>query len=340
MGNSCCCCVQARELVSKKKRRTIAAFTDESSGTVPPDGVNLDLVSVHPRIIAMGFPSEGFEAWYRNPYEQVKEYLDLNFGQHYKVYNLCSEAQHRYDPTSKFDGRVAEFPFPDHHACPLEMIPAFVADAGQFLSTSPDAVCAIHCKAGKGRTGLMSICLMMVLSSDLAKAQDAITAYGVARTHDGRGLTHRSQIRYAHYWQRLREEYGGAYPEGGGPTRVLRSMTWVGILGLVGGTHISVSCGGHEHVFCQGASGCSWEDVGNDVVRITLVAEPTAAAPVGVTLKDDVRIEVRKSSDGKPVAALTLHTLFSASRYSGSELDKVYKNKQLRSDAGVELHVE
>ncbi len=40
--------------------------------------------------------------------EEVQRMLNRNHGEHYKVYNLCSEKT--YEP-SAFDGRVERFPF-------------------------------------------------------------------------------------------------------------------------------------------------------------------------------------------------------------------------------------
>ena len=39
-------------------------------------------------VIAMGFPSEGLEAKYRNPYPEVIRFLEKEHGENYKVYNL------------------------------------------------------------------------------------------------------------------------------------------------------------------------------------------------------------------------------------------------------------
>jgi hypothetical protein len=48
-----------RKLVSGNRRR----FTQEN--------VNLDLTYITPNIIAMSYPSSGFESMYRNPIEKV-----------------------------------------------------------------------------------------------------------------------------------------------------------------------------------------------------------------------------------------------------------------------------
>jgi phosphatidylinositol-3,4,5-trisphosphate 3-phosphatase/dual-specificity protein phosphatase PTEN len=70
-----------RKLVSKKKKR----FVDEKNG------FNLDLTYITPRIIAMGFPSTGIEAVYRNPMPEVQRFFKTRHEGHYKIINLCSE---------------------------------------------------------------------------------------------------------------------------------------------------------------------------------------------------------------------------------------------------------
>jgi phosphatidylinositol-3,4,5-trisphosphate 3-phosphatase/dual-specificity protein phosphatase PTEN len=66
---------------------------------------------VTPRIIAMGYPSEGMEAFFRNPASEVAGFLKKFHGQRAWVFNLCSE--NAYAP-SLFGGRVSVYPFDDH----------------------------------------------------------------------------------------------------------------------------------------------------------------------------------------------------------------------------------
>lgn len=45
--------------------------------------------------------------------------------------------------------------------CSIRLLLKFCIDITDFLSSSPDNVAFIHCKAGKGRTGVMCICYLM-----------------------------------------------------------------------------------------------------------------------------------------------------------------------------------
>lgn len=66
-------------LVSKEKRRFVQ------------DGFDLDLSYILPNLIAMGYPSQGVEAYYRNSMADVQRFFKSKYDVHYKVYNLCSE---------------------------------------------------------------------------------------------------------------------------------------------------------------------------------------------------------------------------------------------------------
>ena len=101
-------------LVSKNKRR------------YQEDGFNLDLSYVRDNVIAMGYPSEGKEATYRNPYSEVVKLLDMKHKDHYRVYNLCAEKC--YDAATHFHGSVVRYPHYDHHPPPAEMLLRFCQD--------------------------------------------------------------------------------------------------------------------------------------------------------------------------------------------------------------------
>lgn len=175
-----------RSTVSKKKRRFIK------------DGFDLDLTYITDRIIAMGFPSEKMEGVYRNNLQIVKTFLEKRHPGHYMVYNLCSERD--YDQT-KFDGRVARFGFDDHNPCPFGLLRDFCNHVHNWLSSHPQNVAAIHCKAGKGRTGLV-IAAYMLYTHLFPTAVQSLKYYGARRTKNRKGVTIPSQIRYVHYFER------------------------------------------------------------------------------------------------------------------------------------------
>ncbi|KPI82896.1 putative tyrosine phosphatase [Leptomonas seymouri] len=197
---------KARYLVSQKKLRTV-------DKDVPNGGVDLDLTEIHPGIVCMGYPASGVQALYRNKYEDVLRYLDYKYEAGYMVYNLCSERAYQYS-AMKFHGRVRSFPFADHAAPPLQLMPAFVKDVREYLAAHPKGTVAIHCKAGKGRTGVMACCLLLALDPAFQHSADAVMRfYGERRTKDGNGLTVPSQRRSVEYYARLLADYNGEVPE-------------------------------------------------------------------------------------------------------------------------------
>jgi hypothetical protein len=110
----------------------------------------------------MGFPSEKIEGIYRNNLNDVYRFMEARHPTRYRIYNLCSERG--YDP-AKFHNRVAVYPFDDHNPPPIGMMEAFCMDAVSWLAADPKHIVAIHCKAGKGRTGVMISCLLMHIAS-------------------------------------------------------------------------------------------------------------------------------------------------------------------------------
>ena len=175
-----------RQLVSKDKNRFCF------------DGFDLDLTYITPNIIAMGKPSTSIEGMYRNKLDDVKEFFNSRHPNHYKVYNLCQELSY---PDNVFY-KQGYFPFVDHEAPPLNLIKPFCEDAKQFLDEDKKNVVAIHCKAGKGRTGTFISCLLLYMKF-FETAADCLKYYGMMRVENGRGVTVPSQIRYVFYFEQI-----------------------------------------------------------------------------------------------------------------------------------------
>eukprot|EP00667_Euglena_gracilis_P008345 EG_transcript_8449 len=173
-----------RALVSQEKERY-------TSG-----GFDLDLTYITPRVIAMGFPATGLESCYRNELTEVERFLEAHHPEHYRVYNLCCERSY---PPSSFRGNVATFGFIDHTPPPLGLLVACLQDMAEHLAADSANVCVVHCKAGKGRTGVV-VCCHLLLTGRSPTLEAALKDYAATRTRDGQGVTIPSQRRFVGYF--------------------------------------------------------------------------------------------------------------------------------------------
>jgi len=120
---------------------------------------------------------------------------------------LCSEQRYQ---RSHFFNRVSEYPFADHTVPPFEYIVSFCKEAEEWLNADPQHVIAVHCKAGKGRTGMMISSLLMHLGEVDHDAEKALVYFGSKRTQTGEGVTIPSQKRFVGYYASLLQ--GAPYP--------------------------------------------------------------------------------------------------------------------------------
>ena len=177
-----------KHLVSKKKRR----YQDSE--------FDLDMAYITDRVIAMGYHSVGLEAIYRNDVNDVIAFFEKKHKGNVKIYNLCLEKDRIYEKKLFLRSKVALFPSLDHNPCSVKLLLEFCVDICLFLILNLDSVAAVHCKAGKGRTGVM-ICCYLVFSGLCKNTDDAINYYGVMRTTNMKGVTIPSQKRYIKYFE-------------------------------------------------------------------------------------------------------------------------------------------
>ena len=69
-----------------------------------------------------------------------------------------------------------------------------------------EPVVAIHCKAGKGRTGLI-ICCYLLFTEQFATVADALNHYDTTRTHNNKALTIHSQIRQVYHFKHFLDQF-------------------------------------------------------------------------------------------------------------------------------------
>lgn len=185
---ACRCC---RKLVSRSKVR------------YETDSFDLDLVYASPdnRIITHGFPAAGIEHFFRNPRYEMVRFFDRYHKNHYKVYNLCCEPGRGYAP-EVFHGRVERYPFRDHCVPSLECMFEFANSVKAWVEADPKNVVTVHCKAGKGRSGVMT-CIAMLRLGHFDTAKAAIDHYDSVRVTNSKGLTVPSQRKYVHIFEQL-----------------------------------------------------------------------------------------------------------------------------------------
>ena len=90
----------------------------------------------------------------------------------------------------------------------MALIYGMCEELDRWLAENQENIAAIHCKAGKGRTGIM-ICCYLLYCKMFENSYDAMRFYGTMRTNNKKvtyqipikGVTIPSQIRYVIYFE-------------------------------------------------------------------------------------------------------------------------------------------
>ena len=114
------------------------------------------------------------------------------------------------------------------------MLHPLCSSIDDWLKEDEENVVAIHCKAGKGRTGL--VVAAYLVHCGLAKSADeALAIFAQKRTRNEKGVTIPSQIRYVHYYESLLSMAGVAM----NPQRV--ELAGVCVIRTAQSNHVFVS---------------------------------------------------------------------------------------------------
>ena len=156
---------------------------------------NLDLDYITPRIIAMSYPGNTImEILKHNNITDVSFHLKKYHNNNYTIYNLSGIP---YD-ISKFDNQVKIYYWKDHHAPPLFDLFNVILSIKNYLSLQSNNIVCVHCLAGKGRTGVVIICLLIFCNVFI---NDAIDYFSIKRKGKrNSGVQQPSQLRYINFF--------------------------------------------------------------------------------------------------------------------------------------------
>jgi PTEN phosphatase family protein len=163
-----------RTAVSQNKRRYQA------------NGFDMDLTYITNRVIAMSAPALGDHAAYRNDCNVVSRFLSLQHYASFFIFNLCDTCISsdgvigNYHPMMFFN-QVQRIPFEDHGPPLLVELIQFCREASKWLSRDNAHIVNVHCKGGKGRTGVM-IAALLLWSGHRKCAMDAMELFAFRRT--------------------------------------------------------------------------------------------------------------------------------------------------------------
>eukprot|EP00727_Mastigamoeba_balamuthi_P007032 m51a1_g295 putative phosphatidylinositol- -trisphosphate 3- (310) ;mRNA; f:356248-357541 len=160
----------------------------------------LDAAYITPRIIAMACPTPGGPtvAWRSNDAAALAAALAARHGPACAVYDLTLDSAYA---GALWAGPVRRRGFSDHTAPPLALLVALVDEIRGFLDEDAARVVAVHCRAGKGRTGAV-VAACLVGCGLCATAAEALELFRRRRSPEAKkGVDSGSQRRYVGYYE-------------------------------------------------------------------------------------------------------------------------------------------
>ena len=172
--------------VSGQMNYAIRSAVSQNKRRLQWNGFDLDLTYITSRIVAMSVPAFGQATAYRNNVHQVSRYLALRHYGRFFIFNLCDTfdssdgVMGQYHPGMIYN-TVQRVPFEDHSPPLLSEMLYFCQEAAAWMERHPQNVVCVHCKGGKGRTGVMIAALIM-WTGHRRSALDALELFTFRRT--------------------------------------------------------------------------------------------------------------------------------------------------------------
>jgi hypothetical protein len=172
--------------VSGQMNYAIRSVVSQNKRRLQWNGFDLDLTYITNRIVAMSVPAFGKATAYRNNIHQVSRYLALKHYGRFFIFNLCDTFDSsdgimgQYHPSMLYNA-VQRVPFEDHSPPLMSEMLYFCQEAAAWMAAHPQNIVCVHCKGGKGRTGVMIAALIM-WTGHRRCALDALELFTFRRT--------------------------------------------------------------------------------------------------------------------------------------------------------------
>lgn len=164
-------------------------------------GTPLDLSYITDKILVCSCPVSTFpKVLYRNSLNDLINFLEIYHSDHWSIWNFKAEDTDDYSFKHKqLEGKVNYFPWPDHQAPSFQLLLDSINSIHQFLEKDKKNVAVLHCKMGKGRSGLISAAYLMIYQN--STKEQACYLFTTKRMNPGfgEGVSILSQLRYLSY---------------------------------------------------------------------------------------------------------------------------------------------
>ncbi|CAK0885024.1 unnamed protein product [Prorocentrum cordatum] len=280
----------AMNMVSKNKYRYVDL----------ENNIDLDLSYISTDLVAMGVPTTGFaNSFARNPLNEVARFFTLNHPDQFRVYNCCPEMPYPVQPFVDAGGSVTCIQIQDHTPPLMEQFVAFLQDAREFKSISSANTIAIHCKAGKGRTGSLS-CAWLLYSRRRKTPEDALDLFARRRTDMRvkgklRGVETPSQVRYVNQVFQHLQRTDSWLRSPGPPPPLPTPVAKLKFLSLEGGFFARPENLAPVRILVQFLGGAA--PIAETVTEIGEIDPTVEVVPLGdVAVQGDIRVSIFKES--------------------------------------------